>query len=160
MAKWDRIGIKHHMTAEDLDKQIKSLEKDVKVLNRLHFIRNRYQGDSVELAASKSGVTKRVGYIWQERWNNEGYGGLIPKYAGGRPAKLSYKEKIKLKELLKERDDWTTKEIKNLIKNEFGPDFSEKHVRTILKNLGLKFGKPYPKDYRRPPEAEKQLKKT
>ena len=44
--------------------------------------------------------------------------------------------------------------------DKFGPDFSEKHVRTILKNLGLKFAKPYPKDYRRPPDAEKQLKKT
>ena len=154
MAKWDRIGIKHQMTVEELDKRIKCLEKDVKVLNRLHFIRNRYLGDSVELAASKSGVTKRVGYIWQERWNEEGYEGLMPKYGGGRPAKLTEKEKINLKELLSKKDDWTTKKIKKLIKDKFGPDFSEKHVRTILRNLGLKFGKPYPKDYRRPFNAE------
>lgn len=142
MAKWDRVGIKRCMPAEELDSRIKSLEKDVKVLNRLHFIRNRYLGDSVELAASKSGVTKRVGYIWQKRWNEEGYEGLIPKYAGGRPAQLTDKEKIELKELLTRRDAWTTKEVKNLIKEKFGPDFSEKHVRTILKSLGLKFGKP------------------
>ncbi len=144
MAKWDRIKIKRHMPVEELDKQIKSLEEDVKVLNRLHFIRNRYFGDSVELAASKSAITKRVGYIWQERWNEEGYGGLIPKYGGGRPAQLIDKDKIKLKEILSKRDDWTTKEIKVLIKKQFGPDFSEKHVRTILRSLGLKFGKPYP----------------
>jgi putative transposase len=142
------------MSVEELDKRIKCLEKDVKVLNRLHFIRNRYLGDSVELAASKSGVTKRVGYIWQERWNEEGYEGLMPKYGGGRPAKLTEKEKINLKELLSKKDDWTTKKIKKLIKDKFGPDFSEKHVRTILRNLGLKFGKPYPKDYRRPFNAE------
>ncbi len=160
MAKWDRIGIKHQITVEKLDKRIKNLGKNVKVLNRLHFIRNRYLGDSVELAASKSGVTKRVGYIWQERWNEEGYEGLIPKYGGGRPAQLTEKEKINLKEVLSKRDDWSTKEIKKLIKDKFGPDFSEKHVRTILRNLGLKFGKPYPKDYRRPVDAEEQLKKT
>jgi len=160
MARWDRIGIKHQMTAEELDKRIKSLEKNVKVLNRLHFIRNRYLGDSVELAASKSGVTKRVGYIWQERWNEEGYEGLMPKYGGGRPTQLTDKEKINLKELLSKRDDWTTKEIKKLIKDKFGPDFSEKHVRTILRSLGLKFARPYPKDYRRPVDAEEQLKKT
>ena len=82
MAKWDRIGIKHQMTAEELDKRIKSLEKNVKVLNRLHFIRNRYLGDSVELAASKSGVTKRVGYIWQERWNEEGYDWCLSMVVG------------------------------------------------------------------------------
>ena len=69
MAKWGRIGIKRKMPVEELDKQIKSLEFNVKVLNRLHFIRNRYLGDSVESAASKSGLTKRVEYIWQERWN-------------------------------------------------------------------------------------------
>lgn len=160
MAKWDKIEIEHHMTVEELDRQIKSLEKDVKVLNRLHFIRNRYLGDSVELAASKSGVTKRVGYIWQERWNEEGYKGLTPKYGGGRPSQLSNEDKIKLKDLLSKRDDWTTKEVKKLIKDEFGSDFTEKHVRTILRDLGLKFAKPYRYDYRRPDNAEEQLKKT
>jgi putative transposase len=160
MAKWDRIGIKRKMPVEELDKRIKSLELDVKVLNRLHFIRNRYLGDSVELAASKSGVTKRVGYIWQDRWNEEGYEGLIPKYGGGRPAQISDEEKIELKKILAKRDDWTTKEIKQLIKDEFGIEFSEKHVRTILRSIGLKFARPYPKDYRRPVDAEEQLKKT
>ena len=32
MAKWDRIGLKRQMSAEELDKRIKTLEKDVKVL--------------------------------------------------------------------------------------------------------------------------------
>ena len=160
MAKWDRIGIKRKIPVEELDKRIKSLELDVKVLNRLHFIRNRYLGDSVELAASKSGVTKRVGYIWQDRWNKEGYEGLKPKYGGGRPSKITNEQKSELKEILTERDDWTTKEIRKLIKDKFDVEFSEKQVRIILRNLGLKFGKPYPKDYRRPPDAEEQLKKT
>lgn len=160
MAKWDRVGIERKMSVEELDQRIKKLEKDVKVLNRLHFIKNRYNGDSVEVAASKSGVTKMVGYIWQERWNEDGYEGLIPRYGGGRPAQLSDEDKVQLKELLSKRDDWTTKEIKKLIKERFGPDFSEKHVRTILRSLRLKFARPYPKDYRRPDDAKKQLKKT
>jgi putative transposase len=160
MAKWGRIGIKRKMSAEDLDQQIKILEKNVKVLNRLHFIRNRYLGDSVELAASKSGVTKRVGYIWQYRWNEEGYEGLKPKYRGGRPAQITDKQKEELYQILTERDDWTTKEIRKLIKDKFGIEFSEKHVRTILRSLGLKYARPYPKDYRRPADAKEQLKKT
>jgi len=40
MAKWDRISINRKMSAEELDKRIKNLEKDVKVLNILHFIKN------------------------------------------------------------------------------------------------------------------------
>lgn len=153
MAKWDRIGIKRKMSAENLDKQIKILENDVKLLNRLHFIRNRYLGDSVELAASKSGVTKRVGYIWQDRWNEEGYEGLKPKYGGGRPAKITDNQKKELYQILTDRDDWTTKEIRKLIKDKFNVEFSEKHVRTILKSLGLKYARTYPKDYRRQKDA-------
>jgi putative transposase len=160
MVKWDRIEIKKQMSVEELDKRIKTLEMDVKVLNRLHFIRNRYLGDSVELAASKSGVTKRVGYIWQERWNEEGYEGLIPKYGGGRPSQITNEQKNQLKEKLSERDDWTTKEVRKLIKDNYGVEFSEKHVRTILRDLGLKFAKPYPQDYRRASDAAEQLKKT
>ena len=104
-------------------------------------------------------MTKRIGYIWQERWNKEGYEGLIAKYGGRRTSKLTNKDKTDLKEILSKRDDWTTKEIKKLIKERFGADFSEKHVRSILKSLGLKFAKPYPKNYRRPLDAEKQFKK-
>ena len=148
------------MSAEDLDQQIKILEKNVKVLNRLHFIRNRYLGDSVELAASKSGVTKRVGYIWQDRWNEEGYEGLKPKYGGGRPAQITDEEKSQLKEILTKRDDWITKEIKNLICDRFGVEYSLKQVRIILRSLGLKYARPYPKDYRRPADPKEQLKKT
>jgi len=135
MAKWNRAKIKRHMSVEEIDQRTKKLEKDFKLLNRLYFIKNRYNRDSVEVAASKSGVTKRVGYIWQERWNKEGYKGLKPKYSGGRPSKLTGQEKKELKELLKERDDWTTKEVKNMIQDKFNVEYSLKQVGIILKNL-------------------------
>jgi len=64
-----------------------------------------------------------------------------------------------LKDLLKERNDRATIEIKKLIKEKSGYDFTQKHVRTILRSLGLKFGKPCPHDYRRPANAEEQFKK-
>ena len=160
MAKRDRIEIKKKMSVKELDQRIKKLEKNAKVLNRLHFIKNRYLEDSVEVAASKSGVTKMVGYIWQERWNQDGYEGLIPKYGGGRPSKLSDEQKGELKEILKERDDWTTKEVLVLIQKKFGVEYSLKQIYIILREFGMKFGKPYPQDYRRPPDAEEQLKKT
>ncbi len=72
---------------DELDKQIRSLEKDVWVLKRLYFVWYPYNGDSVEEAAGKVGVTKVVGYEWQERWNKECVEGLVPRFAGGRPSK-------------------------------------------------------------------------
>ncbi|MDR6223033.1 transposase [Methanococcoides alaskense] len=89
----------------------------------------------------------------------DGYDGLIPKYSGGRPSKLSDEQKVQLKEILKERDDWITKEIKYLILKEFVVEYSLMQIHGILKKFGMKFAKPYPHDYRKPVNAEDTLKK-
>jgi putative transposase len=159
MVKTEMYPIKKWMNIDKLDNRIKSLEKDVKVLKRLFFVRYRYSGDSVEMASSKVGVTKMVGYEWQRRWNKDGYTGLIPKYAGGRPSKLIDEQKEELKALLQHRDDWTTGEVRKLIKGKYGVEYTLKQIRVILKKFGMKCGKPYPRDYRRPDNAKEILKK-
>ena len=160
MARPENIAIDRHITAEEMLKRIKSLEKDTKVLQRLYFIKYRYEGVSVEEAAERVEISKPVAYIWQERWNNEGYEGLKPKFAGGKPSKLSEDQKDQLKEILNKRDDWTTEEIKKLISKEFKVEYSLKQIRIILRLFGMKLAKPFPHDYRRPDDAEEILKKT
>jgi len=160
MVKTEMYPIETKMSMDELNKRIKSLEKNVKVLKRLYFVRYRYSGDSVEVASRKVGVTKMIGYTWQRRWNKDGYVGLIPRYGGGRPSKLTEEQKKELKLLLKERDDWNTNEVRNLINEKFGVKYSLKQVRIILRKFGMKYGKPYPRDYRRPDNAEEILKKT
>jgi putative transposase len=159
MVKTEMYPIEKKMTMDELNNRIKKVEKDVKVLNRLYFIKNRYLGDPVEIASSKVGVTKRVGYIWQERWNKDGYDGLIPRFGGGRSSKLGEDQKNELIELLKERDNWTTNEVRELIKERFDVSYTLKQVRVILRSFGFRYGKPYPHDYRRPKNAEGILKK-
>ncbi len=106
------------------------------------------------------GVSKVIGYVWLENWNEKGLEGLKPNHAGGRPSELSEEQKEELKAILKERDDWTTKEVKELIKDKFGVEYSIRHVGRILKSFGMKYAKPYQKDYRKPENAEEDLKKT
>lgn len=159
MARPEGILIERHMTVEDLNRQIKSLEKNAKVLKRLYFIKYRYEGLSVQEAAERVGTSKQIGYGWQDRWNSEGYEGLRPKFAGGRPSKLSDEQKELLKITLNKRDDWTTEEVKKMIFEDFGVIYSTKRVREILKGFGMKHGKPYYHDYRRPENAEERLKK-
>gem|GEM_PF-5604243 len=69
------------------------------------LILNKWYPNSVEMALSKVDVTKRVGYIWQERWNEDGYDGLIPRFSGGRPSKLRENQKNELIDLLKKKDN-------------------------------------------------------
>ena len=53
MARPENIIIERHITAEELLNRIKSLEKDVKVLQRLYFIKYRYEGATFEDAAKR-----------------------------------------------------------------------------------------------------------
>ena len=154
------IQIEHHMSIEELNKNIKTLENNAKVLKRLYFIKYRYEGKMVSESATLIGITKRTGYIWQERWNKNGYDGLIPRYAGGRPSKLNETQKGRLVELIKQKDTWSTEEIRELIFKEFQVEYTIKQIRIILKKLGMKCAKPFPFDYRRPNNAEEILKKV
>jgi len=117
-------------------------------------------GDSIEEATLRLGVTKRIGYYWQGRWNQEGYEGLLHKSGAGRPSKLSDEEILKLKTIFKNKDFWTTEEVKDLIKNEFGIDYCLNSIIKLLRKIGMKPNTPYFLDYRRPENAEEILKKT
>jgi putative transposase len=159
MPRPEQIPIQKHMTQEELQRRIKTLETDTKILQRLYFIKYRYDGESVEKSSQLVGVAKPVGYAWQERWNESGYEGLIPRYAGGRPSKLSDQQKEKLRSLLKEKDVWTTDEVRLLISNEFCVEYTLKQVRIIAKKFGMRYAKPFSFDYRKPPNSEQILKK-
>jgi hypothetical protein len=46
-----------------------------------------------------------------------------------------------------------------LILREFNVDYTLKQIYIILRDIEMNFGKPYPRDYRRPRNAEEMLKK-
>jgi putative transposase len=159
MTRPEEISIKRHMSSEELNKRIKTLEKNTKVLQRLYFVRYRYEGKSITESAQLVGITRYIGYIWQRRWNKDGYAGLIPRYGGGRPSKLSEEQKEELINLLKQKDTWTTTEVGGLIREKFGVEYSLKQIRVILKKAGMNYAKPYTYDFRRPQDAIERLKK-
>jgi transposase len=132
-------------------------ERNRRVLERLIFIRSLHDGESVAKAAKKLGKSKVTGYDWLKRWN-EDLEKLKPTFNGGRLPKLQIKDQQKLKLKLKERRDWTTKEIKCLIEEMFGVAYSLRHICRILRTYKMRCAKPYPRDYRRPVDAENKLK--
>jgi putative transposase len=142
MVKTEQIPIEHHLSSEELLKRIKSLEKDTRVLQRLYFVKHRYEGATVEEAANLVGISKPIAYQWQKRWNQDGYGGLKPRFAGGCPSKLSDEQKEKLKIMLQGRDDWSTKEVQELILKEFNAEYTTKQILVILKKFGMRHAKP------------------
>ena len=160
MGRKEVLLIDRKMPPGELDQRIRTLEKDTRILKRLYFIRHRYNGDSVEEACEKVGVYKMMGYQWQKRWNEDGYEGLVPRFGGGKPPKLSEEDMNKLSDTLKKRDDWTTEDVQRIVKEKFNASFTLKHIRTILRKMGMHYSKPYQHDYRRLRNAEDSLKKT
>ena len=154
----ERYHLERKVTGEELDKLIRSLERNTKILKRLYFIKYRYSGISVEEAFSMIGITKMVGYEWKYRWNKLGYRGLIPRYARKGPSKLSSEQRDLPKSMLQE-GSYTTAEVRSLIAEKFETEYTMKQVWSILKKWGMHHAKPYVHDKRRPPNAERDLKK-
>jgi putative transposase len=151
--------VNRSVTLDELNSLIKSGEKSVRILERLYFIRFLYKGDTIKEACERIGITEPTGYSWLKAWNDSGYKGLEPHFSGGPKPKLGSAERTELFHLLHERETWTLREIRILIKEKFEIEFSEMHVWRILKSMKMHHGKPYVLDKRRPDDAEDILKK-
>lgn len=141
---------------ERLDKFLRS-EKDksedfkalvLKLINRIGNIKE---------VSEITGVPEATIYEWIREWNNKKEVSLENNRGegGGRKPKLTSEHIEKLKDELKKKEFWTTKEVKVLIKEKFGVDLSEDQIARILREkLKMHFSKPFPMDYRRPEDAE------
>jgi len=142
--------------AWELDERLR-LETDSVIKIKLIFL-NAFGNRNMpyEAACALCGIHTSTGYVWVRRWNKNGYDGFKEsENQGGRPAKLSENDLKHLEEILKEKDYWTTKEVRKAILDKFGVDLSDDTVVRILRHeLGLRFSKPYSIDYRRPADAD------
>ncbi len=86
-------------------------------------------------------------------------GGIINQQGkgGGAKSKLSTEQKATLKVELGTKDFWTLGEIDQLVQDKFGVNYSQRHLRTILKEMGVFHSKPEPLDYRRSDKSEQEL---
>jgi putative transposase len=159
MGRKQEKEIKRHVTLDDLNGKIKREEKSVRVLERLYFIRFLYKGNTIREASEKVNITEPTGYSWLNSWNNQGYAGLAPKFSGGPKPKLGDSEREELKQMLNEKDAWTLREVRLLIRDNFGVEYSEMQVWRILTSWNMHHAKPYVLDKRRPDDAEIILKK-
>jgi transposase len=139
-------------------------EKDFTIKYRLVFL-NTLAALSYDLdkACKIFSVAIPTAYVWIRQWNENGYEGIAHPFhqsdkPRGRPPQLTDNDLKKLKDLLSEKPNWLTKEVADLIFKTWGIKLSFAQVARILKKkLKMHFSKPYPHDYRRPPEAEEKL---
>jgi len=159
MGRKQEKEIVKHVTLEELNKRIKKEEKSVRVLERLYFIKFMYKGDTIKEACEKVDISEPTGYNWLDSWNEQGYEGLVPNFSGGPKPKLVDADREELKRMLIEKDAWTLREVRELIREKFNVEYSEMQVWRILTSWNMHHAKPYVLDKRRPDDAETILKK-
>ncbi|MDR1405337.1 MAG: transposase [Candidatus Methanoplasma sp.] len=162
MAGVEQIEISKPVDIGAVESRIKDItvesRKQRKACERLEFIRLRYLGYSVPEACSIKGITIQTGYNWQKAWNEDGMDSVVPNYGGGRPASMTKDQRERFRNAV-DRDMMTTVEAGAFVKDNFGIEFTPKHIRSMLRSMGFRHAKPYDIDYRRPVDAEAVLKK-
>jgi transposase len=105
------------------------------------------------------GIATSTGYWWIRTWNRQGYEGICEQgKRTGCPPKLDDWDIAYLRTLLVERPCWTTAEVREIIQREFGVLYSPDQVVRILRTrLRMHLNKAFPRDYRRPADAEQRL---
>ena len=82
---------------------------------------------------------------WIRLYRKNGIEGLKTKPRSGRPGSLSNEDKEILDAIFLETPFLTTEKAHKIIKETFGFDFTDKHVRTILHQLDYYYSEPYTK---------------
>lgn len=127
-----------HLSEEELAIRIRE-ESDDRIKERLCFIRDLYDGNSVSEASTKLGYSRTTGYNWLHAWNEQGVSGLQPEFNGGAPPKLTTGEEERFKARLTDGDSWTPAEIHDLLRTEFDVDYSDRHLRRLLDSYGMQY---------------------
>lgn len=139
-----RTEIERHLPEERIDELLREAEDDHR-LRRIGFVKNLYRGDTISEAADRVGRSPATGTRWADDWNDGGFDELMPNFGGGRPPKLDEEEREKLVELLRDGQPWASREIRNLLKEEFDVEYHPNYLGTFLRSLGLSSTKSRPK---------------
>lgn len=151
-----RKKIERHLDEEALDERINGADEPA-IVQRLCFVKNLYEGDTIGEAARRVGVSQPTGGRWADRWNEDALDGLAPDWGGGRPPKLDEDERAKLRDLLEADEPWTTQEIRHLVQEEFGVTYHPNYIHEVLRSFDMHYAKPRPRRPERPDNAEDVL---
>ena len=144
----------------DIQTEIKKLENDTRVLNKLYVILDVLHDESISYIVEKHGISQGTVYNWIREWNEGGMAGLKRKKGSKGQSKLTDEQLSLLDEIIQEENLQTAREVKDKIEKEFNVEYSIRSVERIMKKLNYSYTKPYKIYAKMPIDAEEQLKKT
>ncbi|WP_254810206.1 IS630 family transposase [Natronosalvus amylolyticus] len=148
-----------HLTEIELDHAIEEAKKadETRLVRRLCFVKNLYQGDSRKEAGDRIGISRSTTRRWAHLWNEGNVDGLRPRFGGGWPPKLTLAQFDELCTILEDGQPWTPRQVHALIEDRYGVMYHPSHLSRKLRAAGMNYAKPRPMDPRRPADAEEIL---
>jgi transposase len=141
-----------HATVKDLHNRLQHAYQrdDVRLVRRITVLIDLLVHQMpVAVVCERWGLSPACLYAWQKAFLLHGMASLVYRHGGGRPSKLTPKQKKRLVELLEagplvvgfETACWNSVLLRVLIWREFGVLYNRHYVCTLLHNLGFSFQK-------------------
>lgn len=144
-------------------KEAYNKEKDGRVKQRLLIILKAFKTKSSYKIADLADTSHTKVQRWIKRFNKHGFKGLKDKKREGRPAQLTQQQKKRLENILDNpgefRPGYKTNEIVDRIKKVFGINYTIRHVRRLLHNMGYGRTKGRPEHINKDPMKSKSTVK-
>jgi len=122
---------------------------------------HRKNGESLDSICQVANPQKTTVHDILHRFAERGLKGKNDEQRSGRPPKLRAKQRNKLIAILDKGPAynrnglWTTKEVREIIRKEFGVKYAHPYVWQVLQTAGFSIQRPRPKHYKSPSDEEK-----
>lgn len=147
-------------------REMYAAERGAKPKMRLLCAIHRKEGRSIDEIASITNMKRRTVHETLRRFAQRGVSAKNSIRQNGRPPLLNLKQRKALARKLgrgppRNRDGlWTTREVRDLVKKEYGVEYTPVHIWGLLKALGFSLQRPRPKHHKGPsPDDVARFKK-
>lgn len=160
------LKITYEISLKEISALIRK-ERDARVHQRLVAMKFILQGLHIPEVASRLGISERPLRKWVHRFNERGPIALCDAPRSGQPPKLKGKQIEKFKKRVRKgvtsKDNTCSlngKDLQQILKNEFGAEYSLSGTYFILHRLGFSCLCPRPQHPKADLEAQEAFKKT
>ena len=135
-------------------------EQKAKPKLRLLCAIHRKEGKSIDDIAGFTNMKRRTVHETLWRFVDRGVSAKDSIKQSGRPPELTEKQRRELIGRLERGPPynrsglWTTKEVRELIRKEFGVEYTHSHVWELLKTAGFSLQRPRPRHHKAPSKKE------
>lgn len=168
MTEWG--GKIPNITVEELQENLVETDDDGKAVKRLMVAIAYKQNKSPAEIEETFGISEKNVYLWLDRFEKRGIeGALYDESKPGRPAKLTDEEFNELEAVLHESPEeagydgiqvWSPKFVQHWLKSQFDVEYTLRHIRRLMDDLGLSWRTARPEHYELDPEEVAEFQDT